>query len=127
MKLELKNILYAEDEADIRAIAQVALEDLGGFNVKYCKNGLEVLENIKNFTPDLLLLDVMMPNMDGPTTLKEVRKLANFANTPVIFMTARIQEEEINYYKSLGSTSVIAKPFDPMTLAIEIRKIWEKF
>ena len=122
----LKNILYAEDEDDIRSIAQIALEDIGGFTVRYCSNGRKALEEAKNFTPDLLLLDVMMPEMDGPTTLCELRKMEHFSNTPIIFMTAKIQANEIDEYKSLGAIDVIAKPFDPMTLAELIQNAWAK-
>ena len=124
---KLKNILYAEDEDDIRDIAQIALEDIGGFTVKYCVNGLAVLEAAKNFSPDLLLLDVMMPEMDGPTTLRELRKLPDFYRTPAIFMTAKIQSNEIEGYQSLGVLEVIAKPFDPMTLARTIQEAWNKY
>lgn len=123
----LKNILYAEDEDDIRAIAQIALEDIGGFTVQYCPNGYKVLEAAKNFTPDLLLLDVMMPEMDGPTTLRELRKMELFSKLPVIFMTAKIQADEIEEYKSLGAIEVIAKPFDPITLAGLIQQAWTKY
>lgn len=123
---ELKTILYAEDESDIRSIAQIALEDIGGFNVRYCANGFKVLEEAQLFIPDLLLLDVMMPEMDGPTTLKELRKLESFSTIPVIFMTAKIQANEVDEYKALGAIEVIAKPFDPMTLADLIQKAWDK-
>lgn len=122
----LKTILYAEDEEDIRAIAQIALEDIGGFTVKYCLDGLKALELAKTFIPDLLLLDVMMPRMDGPTALKELRKIPDFSTIPVIFMTAKIQTNELEEYKTLGAIEVIAKPFDPMTLADEITKAWVK-
>ncbi len=123
----LKNILYAEDEEDIRSIAQIALEDIGLFTVRYCANGCEVLDAARDFTPDLLLLDVMMPEMDGPTTLRELRKLEHFSKIPVIFMTAKIQVNEIEEYKSVGAIDVIAKPFDPLTLAESIQKAWFKF
>lgn len=124
---KLRRILYAEDEDDIRAIAQIALEDIGGFTVRYCANGREVLATIKEFTPDLVLLDVMMPEMDGPTTLRELRKLHNMSEIPAVFMTAKIQTNEIEEYKTLGAIDVIAKPFNPMTLADEINKAWEKY
>ena len=124
---KLKTILYAEDEDDIRAVAQIALEDIGGFTVRYCVNGCNVLEAIKDFTPDLLLLDVMMPEMDGPTTLLELRKIENMSAIPVIFMTAKIQTNEVDYYKTLGAIDVIAKPFNPMILADEINKAWMKY
>ncbi len=122
----LSKILYAEDEADIRSIAEIALEDIGGFSVNYCRNGREVLLAAENYTPDLLLFDVMMPEMDGPTTLTEIRKLVNFKNIPAIFMTAKIQTDEVEKYKALGAIEVIGKPFDPMTLADLIKTAWEK-
>jgi two-component system, OmpR family, response regulator len=122
----LTQILYAEDEPDIKAIAQIALEDIGGFTVKYCSTGKEALETAKQFTPDLLLLDVMMPEMDGPTALLEIRKLPQFADVPVIFMTAKIQVNEIDRYKAMGAIDVISKPFDPLLLADMIKSAWEK-
>ncbi len=121
---ELKNILYAEDEEDIRAIAQIALEDIGNLTVRYCSDGRKTLEAAKTFVPDLLLLDVMMPEMDGPTTLRELRQIDEFSSVPVIFMTAKIQVNEIEEYKQMGAIDVIAKPFDPMTLAEQIKKAW---
>jgi CheY-like chemotaxis protein len=124
---ELKKILYAEDEEDIRAIAQIALEDIGGFSVMYCSNGKKILEAAKEYTPDLLLLDVMMPEMDGPTTLRELRKNPDFIKIPAIFMTAKIQSNEIADYKSIGAIDVIKKPFDPLTLATSIKNAWLKY
>ena len=121
---ELKTILYAEDEADIRDIARIALEDIGGFTVRYCSNGQEALEAAKEFRPDLVLLDVMMPEMDGPTTLRALRKMDDFSSIPAIFMTAKIQANEIEEYKSIGAIDVIVKPFDPMTLADDIKQSW---
>ncbi|MDR3491647.1 MAG: response regulator [Gammaproteobacteria bacterium] len=124
---DLKNILYAEDESDIREIAQIALEDIGGFIVTYCSNGREAVEKAKDIQPDLILLDVMMPEMDGPTTLKALRKIPYYSSLPVIFMTAKIQPDEIAKYKEMGALDVISKPFDPMTLADSIMKIWERY
>lgn len=99
MATKLKKILYAEDEEDIRAIAQIALEDLGGFTVKYCANGQDALSAAQTFIPDLILLDVMMPFKDGPTTLQELRQLKDFSSIPAVFMTAKIQAQEIEEYK----------------------------
>ncbi|KTC92453.1 response regulator [Fluoribacter dumoffii] len=124
---ELKTILYAEDEEDIRMIAEVALENIGGFSVKYCSNGKKALEAAKEYVPDLLLLDVMMPEMDGPTALKELRKNPDFIKVPAIFMTAKIQNNEIEDYKSIGAIDVIKKPFDPLTLAESIKNAWMKY
>ena len=122
----LRKILYAEDEADIRVITKIALEDIGDFKVEYCVNGKEVLKKLEHFKPDLLLLDVMMPEMDGPMTLQEVRKLPGYETLPIVFMTAKTQPSEIEQYKSTGATDIIIKPFDPMMLADTLRKIWEK-
>lgn len=122
-----RTILYAEDEADIREIAKIALEDIGGFSVIFCVNGLDAVAKAKDIQPDLLLLDVMMPEMDGPKTLIELRKLPYYTSLPAIFMTAKIQSDEIANYKLMGAIDVIAKPFDPMTLPQIITTIWEKY
>lgn len=123
---ELKSILYVEDEPDIREIAKIALEMVGGFSVFMCASGEEALIKAKGITPDLLLLDVMMPGMDGPTTLKALRQFPEFATTPVIFMTAKVQPKEVEEYKAMGALDVIPKPFDPMALAQTLRDIWER-
>ena len=122
----LQNILYVEDEPDIQAVAQVALEMVGGFTLKICSSGQEALEAVQTFAPDLILLDVMMPGMDGPTTMLELRKLPELMDTPTVFMTAKVQPGEISEYLALGALGVIAKPFDPMKLATEVRTIWEQ-
>ena len=120
----LKKILYVEDEADIQAIAKIALQNVGGFDLKICSSGQEAIEQGPGFKPDLILLDVMMPGMDGPTTLDELRKLPELESIPVMFMTAKVQPQEIEHFKSLGAVEVIAKPFDPMKLAEIIRQAW---
>ena len=126
MSKALSTILYVEDEPDIRTVAQLALETVGGFTVKVCGNGEEALQAGPTFKPDLLLLDVMMPGMDGPTTLAALRKDPSMKNTPVIFMTAKVQPSEIQHYRDMGALDVIAKPFNPMTLAEQVRSIWAR-
>ena len=121
----LKRILYAEDEPDIQAVAKIALETVGGFELKVCNNGEEALANAVSYAPDLLLFDVMMPDMDGPAALKAIKELPELANTPAIFMTAKVQPTEVAEYKNLGAIDVIVKPFDPMTLAEQIKTIWK--
>ncbi|TAK78958.1 MAG: response regulator [Gammaproteobacteria bacterium] len=123
---KLIKILYAEDEPDIREIAKVSLEEIGGFIVYYCCTGAEVLEAVKQFQPDLLLLDVMMPDMDGPTALKKLREPPNCIDIPAIFMTAKIQSNEMCEYKDMGVLTVISKPFDPIKLPDMIKIAWEK-
>ncbi len=122
---ELNRILYVEDEPDIQAVAKIALEAVGGFELKVCSSGEEALQDPVSFAPDLLLLDVMMPGMDGPATLVELRKLPELADVPVIFMTAKVQPQEVEHFKSLGAIEVIAKPFDPMNLAQTIKNAWD--
>ena len=123
---ELKKILYVEDEPDIQMIARVALENVGGFELLVCSSGAEAVEKAATFDPDLFLLDVVMPGMDGPTTLLELRKIPQLAKTPVMFMTAKVQPQEVEFLKSLNVADVIAKPFDPMGLATNIRDSWAK-
>ena len=121
----LDRILLVEDEEDIRAVAEVALEVVGGFTLKTCSGGQEALASIADFGPQLLILDVMMPDMDGPETLRAIRELPGFANTPAVFMTAKVQSEEIASYLAEGAVDVIPKPFDPMTLSDRVREIWQ--
>ena len=125
MGKQLERILYVEDEPDIQAVARLALEQLGGFAVEVCSSGKEALGKIEAYRPDLILLDVMMPGMDGPTTLGELRKTDCCKDTPVVFMTAKVQPQELAHYLSLGAVDVIPKPFDPMTLADKVRGIWD--
>jgi two-component system OmpR family response regulator len=122
---ELPKILHVEDDLDIQAIALLSLETLGGFTIVQASSGQEALEKAPAFSPDLLLLDVMMPTMDGPELLQELRKLPQFSQTPVIFMTAKAQPEEVQQFVELGAIDVITKPFDPLTLADQIRAIWQ--
>lgn len=126
MQEKLTRVLYVEDEPDIQVVARLALESLGGYAVEICSSGEEALARAPVFQPQLLLLDVMMPGMDGPTTLKRLRGLPQFAGTPVVFMTAKVQPGEVAGYKELGALDVIAKPFDPMTLAGQVQAIWER-
>jgi CheY-like chemotaxis protein len=120
----LNRILLVEDEEDIRAVAEVALETLGGFDVKLCGSGEEALESIEGFSPQMIILDVMMPGMDGPETLRAIRKLSGYAETPAVFMTAKVQSEEIESYLAEGAVGVIPKPFDPMALSDRLLEIW---
>lgn len=123
---ELNKILYVEDEPDIQAVARIALETVGQFTLEICSGGQEALDKAADFDPDLILLDVMMPGLDGPDTLLELRKLAGFENKPVIFMTAKVMDSEVQRYLDLGAIGVIPKPFDPMGLASQVKSIWQE-
>ncbi len=122
----LSSILYVEDDPDIRTVARMALEVVGGFSVTVCASGAEALAAVEgDLVPDLFLLDVMMPEMDGPATLAALRRLPSVAQVPAIFMTAKVQESEIALYNWLGAIGVVAKPFDPMQLPQQLRRLWE--
>lgn len=122
--IPLKRILFVEDEPDIQLIARMALESIGGFVVEVCSSGQEALRVAPTFAPDLILLDVMMPGMNGLDTLQALRDMEATATTPAVFMTAKVQPHEVAHYKSLGVLDVIAKPFDPMKLPETITTIW---
>ncbi|MDH5484511.1 MAG: response regulator [Gammaproteobacteria bacterium] len=122
---ELRKIFYVEDQEDIQMVARVALEAIGGYEVRICSSGEQALEEVEAFEPDIILLDVMMPGMDGPSTLLEMKKISALDNIPVAFMTAKIQPSEVSEYIALGAVDVISKPFDPMTLSDQVMKIWQ--
>lgn len=126
MTKALDRILYVEDDLDIQTIAVMVLESISGFIVEACSSGSEALAKAVAFNPDLIVLDVMMPGMDGPETFAALRQLPELQNTPVVFMTAKVQPQEVQGYLNLGAVDVIAKPFDPMMLAEQLREIWRK-
>lgn len=114
---ETLKILYVDDEDDIREIAVMALELDPEISVKSCSSGSDALTTVTQWLPDLILLDVMMPGMDGPETLERLRQAPETSAIPVVFITARTQPEDIERFMGLGAAGVISKPFDPMTLA----------
>lgn len=126
MNKALQKILYVEDEPDIQRVVKLALEAMGGMSVIACSSGEEAIARAPSLAIDLILLDVMMPRMDGPTTLDHLRQCPNLAITPVVFMTAKAQPNEIAHFQALGALDVIAKPFDPLLLAKTLRAIWER-
>ncbi len=121
---ELKKIMHVEDDPSIQMVARVALEAVGGFEVVTCSGGAQALEQYPLFLPQLILLDVMMPGMDGPSTLKQLQQQFDLTQVPVVFMTAKVQSSEIESYIALGASDVVVKPFDPMTLSRQIHEIW---
>ncbi len=123
---QLQQILYVDDEADIREVAQLALELIGGYTVRIYESGEEALAGLADFTPDLILLDVMMPRMDGPQTFRALRKQPHLARVPVVFFTAKAQANELADLMALGAAAVLAKPFDPMTIAQTLKGIWDR-
>lgn len=123
---ELHKILYVEDDPDIQIVGVMALEQVGGFSVTLASSGTEALALASEFEPDLILLDVMMPGMDGLATLDRLRAERVTDTMPVIFMTAKVQSREVDHYLESGAVAVVPKPFDPMTLADQVREIWQK-
>lgn len=123
---ETGHILCVDDEQDILSIAKTSLEAIGGFQVTCCNSGAEAIEWLKNEKPDLVLLDVMMPNMGGPSTLEQILGLPGCEDLPVVFMTARVQPKEVESYLELGAAQVISKPFDPMMLSDQVKAVLEQ-
>jgi len=114
-------ILHVDDESDIREVVQLSLGLDPDFSVRSCASGKDALAATTDWSPDLVLLDVMMPDMDGPTTLARLRERPATIEVPIVFMTARAQAVDIEHYMSLGAAGVIAKPFDPITLPSRAR------
>lgn len=116
-------VLLIDDENDIRRIARLALSKVGKMDVVDASNGQEGIEKAEVEMPDVILLDVMMPSMDGPSTLALLKNNPTTTNIPVIFLTAKAMPSELERLRSLGAIEVLTKPFDPLTLATQIQKI----
>lgn len=114
-------ILHVDDDPDIREIVDMSLGLYPDFEVRACSSGAEAVATAAEWSPSLILLDVMMPGMDGPATLIQLRKNPRTSAIPVLFITARAQTREVEHFIALGAQGVISKPFDPMTLGIEVR------
>jgi CheY-like chemotaxis protein len=116
-------VLIVDDEPDIRRIAKLGLSRVGGMEVVEAANGAEALVRAKEDKPDAVLLDVMMPGLDGPSTLARLREDPATSGIPVVFLTAKAIAAELERLKGLGAAGVLTKPFDPMTLARELRAL----
>lgn len=126
--MQLAKILYVDDEYDIQTVVKLSLQTIGGYDVKICDLAANALRCIEEYDPDLLLLDVMMPEMDGPTLLKKIRTIAMFDKVPAIFMTAKAQKTEIALLNSYpGVAGVIVKPFNPVELPAQINDLWRQY
>ncbi len=113
---KLQRILCVDDDPDLREILTMSLQDVGGFVLQACGSGKEAIEKAPAFDPQLILLDVMMPGMDGPETLTALRRDPRLAKAVVVFITAKVRPEDKAHLMDLGAVDVIAKPFDPMHL-----------
>lgn len=116
-------VLIVDDEPDIRRIARMGLSRVGGMEVVEAPGGAEALALVKEHRPDAVLLDVMMPGLDGPSTLARLRADPDTAGLPVVFLTAKAIAAEVERLRSLGAAGVLTKPFDPMTLARDLRAL----
>lgn len=115
-------ILLIEDEEHIREIAQVSLESIGGWDVLSAASGPEGLDIAQSEKPDAILLDVMMPDMDGPTTFRRLQDDDATRDIPVILLTAKVQPADRRRFDELGVAAVLSKPFDPMTLSVQVAR-----
>ncbi|MFK0572067.1 response regulator [Endozoicomonas sp.] len=120
----LKQILYAEDDPDIRTIVQLTMQAMTEVELIICEGGIEAVEKSKQIVPDLVLLDIMMPDMDGLAVFDYLRQQENYRGVPVVFMTAKVQSHEVRQYRKLGAVDVITKPFDPVELPKILNAIW---
>jgi CheY-like chemotaxis protein len=123
--MEIRKILLAEDEEDIRKVAQISLQFRGGWTVNLACDGEECLAKAAQERPDLILLDCMMPKLDGYETCRRLKQDPALREIPVIFLTAKSQESEVRKGLALGAVGYLIKPFNPMSLAAEIREILE--
>jgi len=122
--MELKRIIHVDDDEDIRAIVKIALETVGQMELKQFPDGPTALANINDTNPHLFLLDVMMPGMTGQELRKEIAKQPGFEDVPTIFVTAKAEDSFTNQLRAEGALAVITKPFNPMTLADDLKCIW---
>jgi two-component system OmpR family response regulator len=123
---KLRTVLYVDDEPDIREIVQISLNLTRGLTAHTSQSGEQALTMARQLQPDLVLLDVMMPGLDGPGTLGRMRQDPQTAFIPVIFMTAKAMPKEIALLLEMGALGVIAKPFDPMRLTAQVRSLWQQ-
>lgn len=118
-------VLIIDDEDDIRSVAALSLGILGGVEVVEAESGRDGISKAAVEKPDVILLDMMMPEMDGPTTLAALRDNEDTNTIPVIFLTARAMSSEMEKLKQMGAKGILTKPFDPTSLATQVRAILE--
>jgi CheY-like chemotaxis protein/HPt (histidine-containing phosphotransfer) domain-containing protein len=119
----IRKVLLVDDEPDIRRVGELSLRAVGGWRVVLADSGSKVVALARTERPDVILLDVMMPDVDGPTTLELLRADPDTRSIPVVFLSARVMRDGVDHYLSLGAAGVLAKPFDPMSLAADLTRI----
>ena len=120
----LKRILHVEDVPSIQIVTRIALEKIGGFEVLSCASAQAALAEVQAFAPDLILLDVMLPNIEGIERLRQLGKLIDLEQTPVVLLTGHLDPERRLELRQLGVRAVLQKPFDPLQLTAQLRAIW---
>ena len=124
---KLGKVLHVDDDQDIRAITKISLELIGKLTVKQYSNGPDAILGVQDFNPDLLLLDLMIPGMDGQQIFEAIRNLDGLETIPAVFMTAKAQQETVSGLIAKGSLGVITKPFDPVELPSLLEKEWQNW
>ena len=127
MERALRKIMLVEDDSDIQLVTRLSLETGGGYDVRVCGSGAEAVQSAETYWPDLVLLDVMMPDMDGLATMNALRELPEMAATPIVFFTANTQHQVRQDLLQHGAAGVIIKPVEPQALVQQIREIWQRF
>ncbi|MDX7950861.1 response regulator [Lichenihabitans sp. Uapishka_5] len=122
----LKRVVYVDDEPHIRLLAETCLTRVGGLETTTFDSGVSFLAAASELTPQMVLLDVMMPELDGPATLEKMRAIPHLADVPVVFVTAKNRASETDRLKQLGALEVIAKPFRPMTISQDLQELWTR-
>ncbi len=125
MTRPLKSVLLVEDDLDIAMLARIALEEFGGLDFAHFATGAEALEAVDGLQPDLIILDYRMPGMNGAEVLQGLKDRPASRHIPVIFMTASLMPKHVARLREMGALDVLAKPFDPLSLADRIKRIWE--
>lgn len=123
----LNTLLYVDDDEHLRALVEVSLEIIGNYALTLASSGAEALEILDNFSPDMILLDLVMPNMSGIEVLKEIKKQKVLKQTPIILMTGQSDFESLELSKELTVIGIINKPFDPILLSKQVQKFWNAY
>ncbi len=121
----LQRILHIDDVPSIQVVTRIALEKLGGFQILSCASGAEALAQVRKFDPDMILLDLELPQMDGIELLQQLSQLIDLQCTPVVLLTGRNESVELDDLRQLGVRELLLKPFDPLLLATQLNAIWE--
>ena len=122
----LNKICYVEDDEDIQRIVRMSLERIGNMSVEIVTDPLRAIEVMKACSPDLVMLDWMMPGMDGPALFRQMKQLPETASLPVVFITAKATQRDMEELAALGAAGTISKPFSPRDLPDQLRAIWAK-